>query len=208
MTPPAETNPAGTSSSESRPSSFWRALPTPPGSLWRPAPLVSALEDDQVFVFGANASGFHGAGAAAVALLGHPGGPRHSPRHWSKDATFTRCHAAPPGSPDRVGRWAVYGVPQGPMQGREGRSYAVQTVVRAGARRSMPLDLGGHGNPARPYERLPCIGSQVRRLKAFAQARPHLTFLVPAPSLCGYTPDELGALYVQAPANVILIRSA
>ena len=187
------------------PSSVWRALPTTPGSVWRPAPHVTALDDDQVFVFGSNADGFHGAGAAAVALLGHPGGPPGSPQHWSRDPDFTRLRAAPPG-PGRVGRWAVYGMPQGPMQGREGRSYAVQTIIRPGARRSMPLDLGGTGAPERPFERLPCIGSQVRRLIAFAQARPHLTFLVTAPRLCGYTPEELGALYGHPPANVVLIR--
>ena len=49
---------------------------------------------------------------------------------WRTDEAFLAARRAPPGGPARVGRWAEFGVARGYMQGREGCSYAVQTVVR------------------------------------------------------------------------------
>ena len=46
---------------------------------------------------------------------------------------------SPKGSPNRIGNWAVYGVARGFQQGRNGKSYAIETIKRPGLRRSVPL---------------------------------------------------------------------
>lgn len=171
---------------------------------------ITALAPHQVFVFGSNRGernvaaqrqskdgGFHGAGAAGVAWRGTPGHPhRGHPDHWSKDSAFLAAIQAPYGDPARIGKWAVMRVCHGPMQGREGKSYAIYTVTKPGLKRSIPLTE---------------IGAQFARFLAFAQARPHLEFLVTpvGEGLAGYAQRQLDPLWQGAgtlPQNVRFIR--
>ena len=83
--------------------------------------MVTTLQTNEVFVFGSNGQGFHGAGTAGLALRGD------ARNNWRQDAWFL---AASRGENDGVGRWAVFGVARGFQQGRQGKSYAIQTVTR------------------------------------------------------------------------------
>lgn len=94
---------------------------------------ITTLAPEQVFVFGSNASGFHGAGSAGQAMRGD------ACNTWRHDPAFLRAMKSPVGSAGRVGLWAVYGVARGPMLGTSGKSYAVQTVTDTGKKRSLPL---------------------------------------------------------------------
>ena len=89
--------------------------------------MIEKLEPHQVFVFGSNGQGFHGAGSAGLACRGD------SRNNWRQDQWFL---AAMRGG-DPTGKWAVYGVARGFQQGREGMSFAIQTVTRPGAKQSV-----------------------------------------------------------------------
>jgi|GEM_PF-1220967 len=170
---------------------------------------IRRLEDHQVFVFGSNRGlnnpqgrrhtedgGFHGTGAASLAWRGTLGAAhRTHPEHWSNDPAFLRALNAPRGHPDRTGRWAQLRVCRGPMQGREGKSYAVYTVTAPGQRRSIPLDV---------------IGTQLAELCTFAAARSHLEFLVTplGEGYAGYSQAEMDAAWPTGdlPGNLRFVR--
>jgi len=155
--------------------------------------LITTLDEDEVFVFGANKNGFHGAGSAGQAMRGD------ARNTWRDDPAFLAAKAAPQGDPARVGVWAVYGQASGPMLGHSGKSYGVVTIRRPGEKRSMPL---------------PAILEQLEKLCAFARSRPHLRFLVTAlgEQYSGYTREEIGDLWRQAdlqaplPGNLVFLR--
>jgi len=88
---------------------------------------ITELKDDEVFVFGANVAGFHGAGSAGFATFGEPGNVW---RNYNYDAW-------PAGS---KGRWTVKGR-TGPMVGTQGKGYGLPTVTRCGAKRSLRIDF-------------------------------------------------------------------
>lgn len=140
---------------------------------------IIELKQNQVFVYGANASGFHGAGAAGQAMRGDP------KNTWRQDPAFLKAMRARPGSPDRIGKWAVFGVARGFQQGREGCSYAIETIERPGMRRSTPLET---------------IKSQMMELLDFAKTRPELEFLMTpvGGNLAGYTHSELAKIWKEA----------
>jgi hypothetical protein len=153
---------------------------------------ITKLEPNEVFVFGSNRDGFHGAGAAGYAMRGT------SSNTWRTDEAFLKAMRAPIGHPDRVGKWAVYGVGRGFQRGREGMSYAIQTIERAGWKRSTPLDE---------------IQGQIVELCSFCRAHPEWTFLFTpiGAGLSGWTEDEmrvtLGEALVKAggcPPNLII----
>lgn len=150
--------------------------------------MITKLEPHQVFVFGANASGFHGAGAAGFAFRGTSKGS------WRTDPAFLAALKAPQGAPERVGYWAVLGVGQGYQEGKEGASYAITTVAHAGKRRSIPLEE---------------IGWQLEELAAFAEQHPEKEFLVTkvGEGLAGYSGKEMDAVYARIdwPANCVLL---
>jgi hypothetical protein len=159
---------------------------------WEPLQITS-LGKDEVFVFGSNGSGFHGAGAAGYAFRGC------SANTWRQDGAFLRAMRSPEGHPDRVGRWAVFGVSRGHQEGREGASYAVQTVTRPGARRSI--------------ERRD-IYFQLVGLWHFLRGRGATTWISPlGESLAGYTHEEMGEVWSHLllkhgrPAAVRFIRA-
>ena len=116
---------------------------------------VDTLEEDEVFVFGSNLSGFHGAGSAGFAMRGE------SRNNWREDKTF--CAILHGEEQDKRGRWAVFGVGRGYQVGRCGRSYAVATVEKPGAQGRVDLK---------------CLFRQLKNLCDFARANQQLTFLV------------------------------
>lgn len=96
---------------------------------------ITTLAPHQVFVYGSNSTGFSGAGAAGLAVRGT------AANTWRVDPWFRRAMVAPVGSPDRIGKWAVFGVARGWSQGREGMGYAIETIRHPGRawHRSVPL---------------------------------------------------------------------
>ena len=152
---------------------------------------VGKLGPNQVFVFGTNADGFHGAGAAGFAFRGD------ASNTWRTDRSFLVAMNAPVGSPHRLGRWAVFGVSRGLQQGLQGQSYGIETIRRPGHKRSTPLSE---------------ILEQLLEMCQMARLRQDLEFLV-APlgcGLAGYTESEIKALFTQIrdtdgiPDNVVL----
>lgn len=89
--------------------------------------IITSLASDEVFVFGANLQGFHGAGSAGYATFGESGNV------WRKHG----YDKLPNGT---KGRWNVKGK-TGPMMGLYGKSYGLPTVARCGAKRSLEIDF-------------------------------------------------------------------
>ncbi len=133
---------------------------------------ITTLAPHQVFVFGSNASGFHGSGAAGYAMRGT------ASNTWRDDLTFLKAVRAPEGHVDRIGRWAVFGVARGWQQGREGMSYAIETIRRGGEKRSTPLSD---------------IALQLASLFDFAEVHAEWEFLMTpiGSKLAGYTNAEM-----------------
>jgi hypothetical protein len=127
--------------------------------------VITQLKQNEVFVFGSNAQGFHGAGSAGMAMRGT------SANTWRQDAKFLKAMNAKPGSPDRKGVWAIYGVARGYQEGIIGKSYAIQTIIRPGQRRSTSLAE---------------IKKQFIELFTFANKYKGLNFLM-TPVGCGYS---------------------
>jgi hypothetical protein len=140
---------------------------------------VTTLLDHQVFVFGSNGQGFHGAGSAGIACRGDGDW-----RTWRSDPAFTAMRAAPPGSDGRRGRWAVFGVARGYQVGLAGQSYAIETIER----------------PGRAYRRrtpLRAIYAQLRELVGFAAEHPGLEFVVTpiGEGYSGYSRTEMSLVW-------------
>jgi len=154
---------------------------TPRGALFPGGPdlisrQVEVLEPGEVFVFGSNAQGYHGLGAAGLAFRGRSGGDH------ANDPSIRRARAAPVGHPDRIGKWAIFGQAEGGMVGHEGKSYAVITVARRGAKCS-----------ATEAE----LQTRFLRLTLAARSRPALNFLVSAlgAGLGGYSALYTGDIW-------------
>lgn len=149
---------------------------------------ITKLEDDEVFVFGSNATGFHGAGSAGFAFK------NSSSNNWRTCRFFQKALSSKVGSFDRVGMWAVLGVSRGFQKGRLGMSYAIETIKVAGQRRSTPLGE---------------IRTQIEELIIFAKKLTYKTFLVTliGSSLAGYSKEEMKELFKSVgdvPDNVVL----
>ena len=118
--------------------------------------------------------GFHGAGAAGFASFGVHGNV------W-RDFDYDQW---PNG---KQGKWNVKGVAEGLQEGTEGKSYAIPTVTRPGARRSIPLSK---------------IKESVSRLYAVARMKPEWEFIVAygaRKGLNGYSPEEMASAFAQKP---------
>lgn len=148
---------------------------------------VKSLKPNEVFVFGSNKSGFHGAGAAGFASFGRRGNV------WREEGYGDK--------PDGwKGKWNVKGVAEGLQEGIQGRSYAIPTVTRAGMKRSL--------GPA-------VIIEAIRRMYEAAREHPEWRFLMagsegPSQPLNGYSHGEMSQMYVKAgpiPENVIFSAS-
>lgn len=155
--------------------------------------IIDSLENNEVFVFGSNATGFHGAGAAGLAFRGEH---RNT---WRQDKFFLKAMKAPVGHSDRIGKWAIFGIARGYQRGTEGASYAIQTIVKPGLKRSVTRRE---------------IYYQLLELSRFALQHPELTFLVTklGCGLAGYTEEEIKEIFKywceehheKAPDNIIL----
>ena len=142
--------------------------------------LITKLEKNQVFVFGSNLSGFHGAGSAGFASFNESGNVwrKHHYDIWKYGAK---------------GKWNVKGVGEGFQEGSIGKSYAIPTVTKAGAKRSRT-----------PEE----IKNSIIKLYKFAKENPQYEFLVAQEDkigLNGYTPQEMAECWkcIEIPENVL-----
>lgn len=88
---------------------------------------ITRLEPNEVFVFGCNEAGFHGAGAAGYATFGEAGNVwrKHGYDEWPQGTK---------------GMWTEKGV-IGPQQGTVGKSFGVVTILRPGQKRSVTPDF-------------------------------------------------------------------
>lgn len=149
--------------------------------------IITELKANEVFVFGSNATGFHGAGSAGMAMRGF------AQNTWRQDTAFLNALNSPKGSPFRVGNWAILGQSRGFQVGKNGKSYAIETIKRPGLKRSTSLQE---------------ILSQLVELNSFAAANPEYIFLVTkiGCSLAGYSVSEIAGLFKQVPwlDNVVL----
>ena len=141
---------------------------------------ITKLEPHQVFVFGSNLQGFHGAGAAGFATFGINGNVW---RNFGYDRWPT----------GRRGLWNVKGVVEGLQEGEVGKSYAIPTIIRPGARCSIPLSK---------------IKKSISKFYTLAQTKSEWEFLVAytaKKSLNGYTVQEMASVFAQdpIPENVI-----
>jgi len=145
---------------------------------------ITKLEKDEVFVFGSNKNdGFHGAGSAGFASFNRMG------NHWREEGYAMKEHGW-------KGCWNVKGCGEGFQKGSIGRSYALPTVTKAGAKRS------------RTPEEI-CIS--VRTLYAFALSQPQLKFYVAQDvknQLNGYSADEMAQIFscIKIPNNIYFYR--
>lgn len=133
------------------------------------APKIT-LSENEVFVFGSNLDGFHGAGAAGYASFGEFGNV------WRKYNYNNRTDGW-------KGRWNVKGVAEGFQEGTHGKSYAIPTVTKAGKKRSIPLKD---------------IEASIMELLLFVDNNPHFSFFIAQGAkmgLNGYTPEEMASVY-------------
>ena len=158
------------------PKVYWEiAGQQPTHGRYAPDGHIATLQLNEVFIFGSNSSGFHGAGSAGWAYTGKKGNQYREGNPLLKMPKGTK------------GVWAVLGQAVGFQEGTQGKSYAICTIIKPGLKRSMPLEG---------------IRSQVQQLYKFAMEHPELTFLVTKsgepgkPSLNGYTLEENASCYL------------
>lgn len=152
---------------------------------------VTKLEKNQVFCFGSNNLGVHGAGSAGFAQYGTT-----NPSPEQRKVAYNGPKMAQ-GSSKRVGKWSVLGVGRGYQEGSEGASYAIATVTYPGRRKSI---------------RLSDILAQLKELGEFARQHPELEFLccVSGGGYCGWTVPAFQGMYKRwcredpPPDNILL----
>ena len=141
---------------------------------------INNLGPKDVFVFGSNLQGFHGAGAAGYASFGVFGNKWGQFNYYSKPIGWK-------------GKWNVKGTSEGLQAGTEGYSYAIPTVYKAGLKRSRSIDE---------------ITGSIRRMYTTAALNPYWRFLVAQSTkggLNGYTAEEMAEMFRRAgpiPENV------
>ena len=135
---------------------------------------ITTLASNEVFVFGSNESGFHGAGAAGFAFSGT------CANDWRTCPKKQAAIKAPSGHPNRIGLWAIWGVAEGFQVGTLGRSYAIRTVRRPGGT-LVPI---------------PEVENQFFQLWNYAMEHPELVFLLTevGAGLAGHRREDLRAL--------------
>lgn len=140
---------------------------------------ISELGEGEVFVFGSNLDGFHGAGSAGFASFGVAGNQwrnfdySNKPRGWQ-------------------GFWNVKGKGEGPQRGTHGKSYALPTVNKI------------TGPRMRSFEE---ISKSIQQMYDFARSLPDINFLVAQDAkdgLCGHAWRDVAAMFAshEIPENV------
>lgn len=137
---------------------------------------ITELKSNQVFVFGSNLSGFHGAGAAGFASFGISG------NRWRQFDYAEKSNGW-------KGKWNVKGVGIGYQEGEEGKSYALPTVKRAGDKLSLSSET---------------ICNYIKDLYNFASDHPELDFMIAycndgTKLLNGYTIVDMADMFVSHP---------
>lgn len=119
---------------------------------------ITNLKDDEVFAFTSNLNGFHGAGSAGYASFGEFGNVwrNYDYQNWSYG---TR------------GNWNVKGVSEGIQEGIAGKSYAIPSVTKPGAKRSIPKKQ---------------LKQNIQRFYRFAESNPNWKFYVAQDAKLGY----------------------
>lgn len=134
--------------------------------------IIIELKENEVFIFGSNYQGWHGAGAAGYATFGESGNV------WRK----YNYDKWPNGT---KGKWNVKGQCSGFMKGNEGMSYAIPTVTRCGQKRSIPLNI---------------IKEYINNFNHSVCINTELTFYVAqgsTPGLSGWTPEQMASIWGQ-----------
>lgn len=145
---------------------------------------ITELKDDEVFVFGSNESGFHGAGAAGFAFR------YDNSCNWRQDTFFLEAMNNKDDPDKVVGKWAIFGKASGFHYGKEGKSYSIITIKKPGLKRSRPLHL---------------LSYDIGQFLSFATSYKHLKFYVTeiGTNLAGYTVEEIAPLFKDANTNGI-----
>ncbi len=138
--------------------------------------MITELQQHEVFVFGSNDGGWHGAGAAGFACRGV------AANNWRLDPWFLAAAQSASDSEQRIGKWAVLGQGRGFQVGREGKSYAIATVEKPGDQRTIGLME---------------IGSQLIDLSRFASDYEEWEFLITplGTGFAGYTHEEMQRMW-------------
>jgi len=146
---------------------------------------IKFLKDREVFVFGSNLQGFHGAGAAGFATFGVLGNQWRKFEYDKKPVGWK-------------GLWTVKGVGEGIQQGTKGWSYALPTVTRAGTKKSLSDKQ---------------IQENIKKLYTRAYMNPSWKFFIAYSglnpdkvNLNGYTTREIARMFFNAgniPDNII-----
>lgn len=124
---------------------------------------ITELKDDEVFVFTSNLDGFSGAGSAGYASFGEFGNVwRNYDYHLKPDGW--------------KGKWNVKGCAEGIQEGREGKSYALPTVKKAGAKKSLSKKQ---------------IEENIKKFYNFAEKTPEWKFYVAQDAKKGYNGYEV-----------------
>ena len=119
---------------------------------------ITDLKDNEVFVFTSNEQGFSGAGSAGYASFGEIGNVWRKYDYHLKENGWK-------------GRWNVKGCAEGIQEGREGKSYAIPSVTKAGAKRSIPKKQ---------------LKKNIQRFYRFAENNPKWKFYVAQDAKLGY----------------------
>src|ERR1039457_5855537 len=103
------------------PRPYWEwAKRAPSNGRFTPEGHIVSLAPNDVFVFGANRNGFHGAGSAGWAFCGKKGNQYREGNPLLRAPKGTR------------GFWAVLGQAEGFQEGTHGKSYAICTIQQPG----------------------------------------------------------------------------
>lgn len=145
---------------------------------------MTILEKGDVFVFGSNKYGFHGAGAAAFASFGDFNAKW---REFSYDKKPNGWK----------GLYNIKGVSEGFQIGSKGWSYAIPTVIKPGARRSIPLKD---------------IENSIKSFYSFTMAESQWKFYVAqgaSMGFNGYSGEEMAVAFscVKIPDNIYFLKS-
>lgn len=131
---------------------------------------IIKLEENEVFVFGSNLSGFHGAGAAGFASFNEFGNLWRTHDYDKRPNGWKGC-------------WNIKGIGEGFQEGMIGKSYALPTVTKAGAKKSMLLTE---------------ISTKIDRLCNFVNEHPQYIYYIAQTAnkgLNGYAPIELSHIW-------------
>ena len=119
---------------------------------------ITDLKDNEVWVFGSNLQGFHGAGSAGWASFGEFGNVWRNYDYGNKPDGWK-------------GLYNVKGCAEGIQEGVEGKSYAIPTVTRPGAKRSISKKI---------------IKDNIKNFYKFAYDNPQWKFFVAQDAKEGY----------------------